>query len=52
VQAQQWTDCRESTAIVHYRITGLGHAGPPPIDGRSALDIMWSFFQTHPLSTT
>ena len=52
VLAQQWTGCRDGTAIVHYRITGLGHSGPPPIDGRSALDIIWSFFQTHPLPTT
>jgi polyhydroxybutyrate depolymerase len=52
VLAQQWTGCRDGTAIVHCRITGLGHAGPPPIDGRSAVDIIWSFFQTHPLPAT
>jgi polyhydroxybutyrate depolymerase len=48
---QQWTGRHNGDAIVHYRITGLGHSWPPPIDGQSALQIMWSFFQAHPLST-
>ncbi len=50
VLAQQWTGCRDNTSIVHYRIAGLGHSGPPPINGQSALSIMWSFFQAHPLA--
>ena len=52
VFAQQWTHCRDGDAIVHYRIAGLGHSWPPPIDGQGALQIMWAFFQQHPLQTT
>jgi polyhydroxybutyrate depolymerase len=49
VLGEQWAHCRDGEAIAHYRIAGLGHAWPPPIAGRNVLDIMWDFFQNHPL---
>ena len=47
--AEHWTGCQAGTEVTHYRIAGLGHTWPPPIGGRSAIEIMWSFFQAHPL---
>ena len=48
-QGQLWSGCALGEAIVHYRVTGLGHAIAPPIGGRGVYDIMWTFFQAHPL---
>jgi poly(3-hydroxybutyrate) depolymerase len=49
VLGEQWTGCRDGTTLAHYRIEGLGHAWPPLIDGHSAQELMWTFFQAHPL---
>jgi polyhydroxybutyrate depolymerase len=49
VLGEQWTGCRDGTTVAHYRIEGLGHAWPPLIDGHSAQELMWTFFQAHPL---
>ena len=49
VLAEQWTGCTGGTIVAHYLIAGLGHSWPPPIAGRSPLDIIWSFFEAHPL---
>ena len=46
---EQWTGCQAGTEVTHYRIAGLGHTWPPAIGRRSAVEIMWSFFQAHPL---
>jgi polyhydroxybutyrate depolymerase len=51
VLGEEWTGCQSGTTVDHYRIAGLGHAWPPPIAGQSVLDVMWSFFQAHPLVT-
>jgi polyhydroxybutyrate depolymerase len=49
VFGEQWTHCAHGDVIAHYLIAGLGHSWPPPIQGKSALAIMWNFFQAHPL---
>ena len=49
VLGEQWAGCPNGLTIEHYLIAGLGHAWPPLIDGQSAQQIMWSFFQAHPL---
>lgn len=46
---EQWAGCRNGFAIAHYRIENLGHSWPPPIAGLSAQEIMWRFFEAHPL---
>jgi polyhydroxybutyrate depolymerase len=46
---EEWTGCRPGLAVAHYLIAGLGHSWPPPIGGRSAAEILWDFFQAHPL---
>ncbi len=50
VTGEQWSGCQENAAVVHYRIEGGGHTGPPFIDGQSSAAIMWQFFKAHPLS--
>jgi polyhydroxybutyrate depolymerase len=49
VLGEQWPGCPAGLAVAHYLVAGLGHSMPPPIEGRGALDLMWSFFQAHPL---
>ena len=46
---EQWTGCRNGQAVAHYLVAGLGHSWPPLIQGQSAAQIMWTFFQAHPL---
>ncbi len=46
---ERWTGCGGGTEVAHYRVAGLGHSWPPPIGGSSVLDLMWNFFQAHPL---
>lgn len=50
VIGEQWNGCPGNSAVVHYRIVGGVHTGPPPINGRSPAAVIWSFFQTHPLT--
>lgn len=47
VTGEQWTGCQGNATVVHYRIEGGGHSGPPPINGRSPAMVMWLFFQAH-----
>ncbi|MFI5271869.1 MAG: alpha/beta hydrolase family esterase [Ktedonobacterales bacterium] len=49
VVGEQWSGCRDGTAVAHYRLIGWGHALPPAIDGVSADGVIWRFFQAHPL---
>jgi polyhydroxybutyrate depolymerase len=49
VLGEQWTGCPSGLAVAHYLVAGLGHSWPPPIDGHTAQELMWSFFQAHPL---
>lgn len=49
VTGEQWTGCQGNVTVIHYRINGGGHAWPPAIDGRPGIDVIWSFFQAHPL---
>jgi polyhydroxybutyrate depolymerase len=46
----RWTGCRDGVEIIHYREEGAGHVWPPPRDdGLMAAQVMWQFFQAHPL---
>lgn len=49
LRGEQWTGCRDGRSIAHYLVAGLGHAWPPPIQGQNATEVMWAFFQAHPL---
>lgn len=49
VRGEQWTGCHGGTTVAHYLVAGLGHSWPPPIQGQSAAELMWAFFQAHPL---
>ena len=49
---QRWMSCAGGEAIEHYRIAGLGHSVSPPIGGQSVLQLMWAFFQAHPLAAS
>lgn len=49
VFAEQWTGCQGGATVVHYRIEGGGHAWPPAIDGQTPAQVIWRFFQAHPL---
>ena len=49
VVGEQWTHCKDNVSIVHYRVNGGGHAGPPPIKGQSSAAIIWQFFQHYTL---
>jgi polyhydroxybutyrate depolymerase len=61
VVGEQWTGCVEGAVIRHYRIAGGGHTWPgasttidPSYFGKTthtitATDLIWQFFQAHPL---
>lgn len=49
VTGMQWTNCGRGGVIVHYRIEGGGHSWPPTINALSASEVIWRFFQAHPL---
>lgn len=49
VSGEQWAGCQGNAAVVHYRIEGGGHHWPPTIGNRSPADVIWLFFQAHPL---
>jgi polyhydroxybutyrate depolymerase len=49
VVGEQWTHCQGGVSIVHYRVIGGGHAGPPPINGQTSAQIIWQFFQRYTL---
>jgi polyhydroxybutyrate depolymerase len=46
---EQWTNCQGNAEVVHYRIEGGGHAWPRLLGNRPSLEVMWDFFQSHPL---
>jgi polyhydroxybutyrate depolymerase len=50
VTGEQWTGCRGDTAVIHYRLDGGGHTLPATLAGRATTDVIWQFFQAHPLS--
>lgn len=52
VTGEQWSGCSRNASVVHYRVNGGGHAWPPTIDGRSGAEVIWNFFQDHPLPGT
>jgi polyhydroxybutyrate depolymerase len=46
----RWTGCQAGAEIIHYREEGAGHVWPPlRDDGLMAAQVMWQFFQVHPL---
>ena len=49
ITGQQWTGCLGSAIIVHYRDEGGGHSLPAQIGDVTAQEVIWRFFQTHPL---
>jgi polyhydroxybutyrate depolymerase len=49
VMGEQWTHCRANADVVHYRIEGGGHSWPRMLGNRTSLEVMWNFFQSHPL---
>ncbi len=60
VIGEQWAGCQLSTVVVHYQIHGGGHGWPGGTKTNatgggvitltiSATDLMWQFYQTHPL---
>lgn len=48
---EQWPGCKHGFMIAHYLVMGLGHTMPPPLAGRSAVEMIWDFFQAHPLQS-
>ncbi len=59
VTGTEWTNCQDNATVVHYRITGGDHSWPPAIFFQapgtaaqrvSASELIWTFFQEHPLS--
>lgn len=49
VMGERWTHCRGNAEVVHYRIEGGGHSLPRMLGSRTSLEVMWDFFQSHPL---
>ncbi len=49
VMGEQWTSCQQGAVVVHYRIEGGGHSWPAMLGTRSSLEVVWDFFQAHPL---
>lgn len=58
VERLAWSRCAGRTEVVHYRINGGGHTWPGELEDSgpgsstqtiSATEVMWSFFQQHPL---
>ncbi len=49
VTGEQWSACKGNATVIHYRIEGGGHTGPPPIHGQSSAEVIWKFFQAYHL---
>lgn len=49
VTGEQWNGCKGGATVIHYRIEGGGHTEPPPIQGHSSAEVIWTFFHAHPL---
>ncbi len=49
VQGEQWMNCQQGVQVVHYRIEGGGHSWPAMLGEKTSLEVMWNFFQAHPL---
>jgi len=49
VTGEQWNGCRGDATVIHYRIEGGGHTGPPPINGHSNAEVIWNFFRVYHL---
>ncbi len=49
VTGLQWSGCKGGVTVIHYRIEGGGHTGPPPIAGRSSAEVIWNFFRVYHL---
>ena len=61
VTGLEWTNCQGNAIIIQYRISGEGHVWPhvtfnkpggTAVSSLSALALIWSFFQQHPLPAT
>jgi polyhydroxybutyrate depolymerase len=59
VLIERWQDCRDGTAVLHYRLAGGVHTWPrsgiaPRIDGHSihATTVIWQFLQAYSLPET
>ena len=48
VVREQWSDCRENVAVIHYRIIGGRHAWPSSTFQTAT--VIWQFFQRNPLA--
>ena len=44
VTGEQWSGCKGNATVIHYRIEGGGHTGPPLIHGQSSAEVIWNFF--------
>lgn len=49
VMGEDWTNCQGSAQVAHYLIIGGGHSWPDRLGNRSSLEVIWDFFQAHPL---
>lgn len=49
ITGEQWTACQGDAIVEHYRVEGGGHGWPSALGNRPTLDVMWSFFEAHPL---
>jgi polyhydroxybutyrate depolymerase len=46
----RWSGCQGGVEVVHYREQGARHVWPAPrADGLTAAQVIWQFFQAHPL---
>ena len=52
VTAEHWTACQQGAEVIHYRVEGGGHSWPAQLGENSSLDVIWNFFQNHPLATS
>ena len=61
VTGLEWTNCQGNAIVIQYRISGEGHVWPhvtfnkpggTAVSSLSALALIWSFFQQHPLPGT
>lgn len=50
VMGENWTNCQGSAEVAHYLIIGGGHSWPDKLGVRSSLEVVWDFFQAHPLA--
>jgi polyhydroxybutyrate depolymerase len=49
IMGERWTGCQGDAIVEHYRVEGGGHSWPRMLGSRPTLDVMWSFFEAHPL---